>query len=366
MNYAREYITSAMSAHRLEPPDKRRANGEYEILSSLYEAHCVGGASSVKNVWTVLVKHNPALENLIFETKIIHADDLKNLSPPEYLMPEYGIYTRGFNVLVGPSGGGKSFVALDIACKTAQTNGAVLYIAGEGIYGYNARWEAWKRHNNVISAPVFFYPEAVQIMDTHTLAAFIAEISDHKPVLVIVDTLARSAVGLEENSARDMGIFVHALDTIRNSLNCAVLVVHHSGKDGRIRGSSALYAAADCVLALTNSDGLITLRNDGDGGGKNKHAPPLPLRSLRLVPMADGAVLMDATTVIQTENDQITPNQQNILSLLENEPLTAKDLAAATDTPISSIYKTLKRLTTAGAVTRGVDGRYSLQSEGMF
>ena len=48
---------------------------------------------------------------------------------------------------------------------------------------------------------------------------------------VIVDTLARAMAGMEENSAKDMGIAVAGIEAIAIALDCAVTAVHHSGKD---------------------------------------------------------------------------------------------------------------------------------------
>jgi AAA domain/Domain of unknown function (DUF3854) len=78
------------------------------------------------------------------------------------------------------------------------------------------------------------------------------------PDLVVIDPLARFMVG-DENSTRDMGIVVAALDLLIQTYRVAIVLVHHTAKpsadgsrDGghRLRGSSALFAAADAVLLL--------------------------------------------------------------------------------------------------------------------
>jgi hypothetical protein len=82
------------------------------------------------------------------------------------------------------------------------------------------------------------------------------------PGLIIIDTLARNFGGGDENSAKDMNTFVAGLDKLKNEFpNASVLVVHHSGKDsGRgPRGNSALFAAADTVMRLNKSGGLLKL-----------------------------------------------------------------------------------------------------------
>lgn len=365
MEYSIEYLQHALQRDKIEPPDAAKANGTYEALYSVFEAHNMGGVSGARRAWNRVKQLRPDLAELepTRKMQLIHANDLKNLSSPIYLLEEYGIYQGGFNVLAGASGGGKSFVALDIAGKIASTqNQNVVYIVGEGLSGYAGRWEAWRAFNKVIDANLYFYPDALQVMDSEELNKFIDLIAKHDPFLVVIDTLARSAVGVEENSAREMGLFVGACDKLRRDLQCGVLVVHHTGKDGKIRGSSALYAAADSVLSLTNSDGVITLRNDPDGGGKNKHAPSVKSKYLRLTPYEagqfSGAVLIESSQVDQTEDDDLTPNQQAILTVIEGQALSSSDIANAIDLNVSTVWRNLNKLVKLGLVTKLKDGRF--------
>jgi hypothetical protein len=70
------------------------------------------------------------------------------------------------------------------------------------------------------------------------------------PQLIVLDTLARCAVGLDENNAGDMGTFADALGDLARATGAHVLTVHHNNKNGDYRGSSALPAAVDTHLAL--------------------------------------------------------------------------------------------------------------------
>jgi hypothetical protein len=366
MDYSQEYVQNVLSNKQIAPPDRSRANGTYEGLVSLYDAHRAGGVEGARVAWDVIKTLRPELaklEKYQYRARLINANDLQYLTAPIYLLDEYPIYVNGFNVIAGASGGGKSFVALDISGKIALNYGPVVYVAGEGLHGYNARWQAWKAYNRCDTERLWFYEEAVQVMDHHELTAFIELISQHKPLLVVIDTLARSAVGIEENSAREIGMFVRALDILRTTLNTSILVVHHTGKDGKIRGSSALYAAADSVISLTSEDNRITLRNDGDGGGKNKHAPAAKVRYLKILPYAvgdtQGAVLVEAEKMMQTEDDGLTLNQQMILDAVESSPMTAKELSDSCEIRISTCYRALAKLCELELITKLSDGRYA-------
>jgi hypothetical protein len=98
-----------------------------------------------------------------------------------------------------------------------------------------------------------------------------ADVERVRPDLVGFDPLARFMVG-DENSTRDMGRVVAFLDELVQTFGSSVLVVHHTGKpskdDGReggreggqrLRGSSALFAAADSVLLLDRQRGAFVL-----------------------------------------------------------------------------------------------------------
>lgn len=365
MDYSQEYLKVALTQSDINPPDPARANGTFEALQSVYEGHILNGISGARIAWNYVKRLRPDYAHLEPDKpeRLIHADELKHLSSPIYLLEDYSIYRRGFNVLAGASGGGKSFVALDIAGKISSNGESVVYIAGEGLSGYASRWESWKAYNNVRTAKLYFYTEALQVMDSTELADFVNLIAQHNPSLVIIDTLARSAIGVEENSAREIGMFVGACDFMRNQLNTGVLVVHHTGKDGHIRGSSALYAAADSVLSLTAGDGRITLRNDPDGGGKNKHAEASPIKYLKIMPYTvgefKGAVLIEADKIIQNDDDKLTPNQQAILTTIADEPMHSQQIAEVTGISLASIYRNMKTLCQLALATKLKDGRYA-------
>jgi RecA-family ATPase len=164
----------------------------------------------------------------------------------------------GLSVIWGASGVCKSHLAADMAAHVALGRewhgnpvepGFVAYVALEGHGSLDNRIAALAQSFG--DAPVWFMPTAlslgVDIGHVDALAATIAEEAADRPVRwLIVDTLARAMAGAEENSARDMGFAVGGLDALARTLECAVTVVHHSGKDASRgeRGSGVLRAAA--------------------------------------------------------------------------------------------------------------------------
>jgi hypothetical protein len=69
--------------------------------------------------------------------------------------------------------------------------------------------------------------------------------------MIVVDTQARVTVGMEENSAKEMGVFVKAISRLKEATKACVMVVHHTGKEGgSARGSSALFGAMDSEITV--------------------------------------------------------------------------------------------------------------------
>ena len=143
-------------------------------------------------------------------------------------------------MLFGKGGTYKSFLALDWACQLAHEGATVVYIVAEGASGMRARIHAWKTANKVEALPhLFLMPSNVALHGQKYveawIAAMVAQLGKSTPDLVVVDTLARNFVGGNEKDPQDMGLFVEGCERIRLELETAVLVLHHTTKDGVTR-----------------------------------------------------------------------------------------------------------------------------------
>ena len=99
------------------------------------------------------------------------------LPPPEWLID--GVMPKqALGMLFGPSGHGKSFLALDMALSVAtgrewfshrSAQGQVIYVVAEGGRGMVKRVKAWLHHRNVPQADqAFFILEAPQLLERAT------------------------------------------------------------------------------------------------------------------------------------------------------------------------------------------------------
>lgn len=195
----------------------------------------------------------------------------------DWLVEGY-IEADALGMLYGASGGGKSFVAVSLACSIATGTpwfgcrvkpGAVFYVAGEGHQGLARRFAAWSKSSGtaiIKDTPLYKSNRAVQMLDANAAGALRAEVArmaqaaGKAPSLVIIDTLARNFGDGDENKQQDANRFIEAMDEVRREFGCHVLVVHHSGHEmDRARGSSAFKAAMDQELHVKGGGGLLEL-----------------------------------------------------------------------------------------------------------
>jgi hypothetical protein len=180
----------------------------------------------------------PALEPLVGD--LLHLDSLARI--------------------VGPSGHMKSFVTIDIAGHVATglrwhghytRQGTVIYLVAEGARGIRKRVRAWEQRHGVVMDDVLFLPRPVQAMgpEWDTLIEACKRIG---PALIVVDTQARVSVGVEENSAKELGLVVDRLEQLRAATAACVLVIHHTGHVGEHgRGSSSAKGALQSELHVS-------------------------------------------------------------------------------------------------------------------
>jgi AAA domain len=186
---------------------------------------------------------------------------------------------RTVAAVIGPQGTLKSFLLISWLCSVATgtpwlgrpvKRGPVVLIAAEGAYGINGRIGAWEQHHDiqvpddglrVIAGPV-------NLTKPSEVSYLCADIGEH--AIVGIDTLARSIVGADENSAKDMGVAVDSLYRLRDATgDGTVVVAHHTPKGNGTtgRGSSAFEFGIDTIyLADGNAEGVTltrTKRKDG-------------------------------------------------------------------------------------------------------
>jgi hypothetical protein len=200
--------------------------------------------------------------------------------------------TRGRSVIGGPSGSGKSFLALHAAyciCRGQEffgcqvERGGVIYQAGEGGLGMKKRQKAYRKHFGVADdedIPLVVLPAKVDLFardgDTEKLIATIKAIKITMSVplrAVFIDTLATATIGADENSGKDMSVVLANIARIEEECAVHVCLVHHMNADGKkLRGHTSIHANVDTVILVTKDENtnirtarLTKQKDDEDG-----------------------------------------------------------------------------------------------------
>lgn len=262
----------------------------YELIRDIWNPHCIPPwdlddlaqkvanaseyAQNEEGCWAVDVAtvYAPFLSVYSADPKTLQSrfyprDETEQDKRPEPRWLMEGLLPAASTVMLyGPSGSYKSFLALDMALTLASGIAAwgaparaacdVVYVPAEGARSVERlRRPAWKMARQV-EGPLPFYS-----IDTMPLVARPAEVVELveaikqrglNPGLIVLDTLSRALAGMNENDAKDAGIFIEAIEMLKRAFDCTVLVVHHSGKEAArgARGSSALFAGFDAVFEV--------------------------------------------------------------------------------------------------------------------
>ncbi|WP_067480650.1 AAA family ATPase [Actinomadura hibisca] len=228
-------------------------------------------------------RHPPPLESGSTADQILgellDGDGLDAIPAPEWLVAGW-LERDSIARLNGPSGSGKSFVALDwAACVGAGQDwhghqvrqGRSLYMIAEGADGFGQRKRAWESRSGRKLENVQFLARPLQATGPEW-DAFVEACRRIGPDLIVIDTQARITVGVDENSALDMGVVVDRLETLRQATGACVVLVHHTGYEAaRGRGSSAVPAAITSEFVMSGKPPSATLANP-----KQKNAEQTP------------------------------------------------------------------------------------------
>ena len=213
---------------------------------------------------------------------------LSEVTNPKWLIKDV-VEEESLMQIYGAPKSGKSFIAIAMSCAIASGQDfygnkafkkPVLYIVGEGLRGCKRRLSAIQQGMySLKGAPLYLSDRAVRIGDKDDFERLVQEIEAVKSIegdigMIVVDTFQRNFGGGNENSAEDVGNFIHQLDGLISTYSCNVCIVHHSGHEGnRARGSSVIGASLDYEFQVKRTDKneqmfvsfQQTLNKDGQG-----------------------------------------------------------------------------------------------------
>lgn len=186
---------------------------------------------------------------------LIPGDDFISAPAPINWLIRGWLQEEALAMIHGPSGAGKTFMAVDWALHLSTGRpewfgqichgGPTVYLAGEGHYGLRARAKAWAVLHDATSLGDIVFSSAGAHLDTvEGLMKVRKAIRDlpWAPKAIFVDTVHASMQG-DENKAQDVAKVLAACRALILEFQCTVVLVHHTGlaagAQERARGSGA-------------------------------------------------------------------------------------------------------------------------------
>lgn len=239
--------------------------------------------------------------------RLMSADELMMLPPLQWLVRGV-LPAAGVACLYGPSGSGKSFLAIDAAAHIAAgrwwfghrvTQAPVVYCALEGEHGIAQRVHAWKVRRGALPQSLHFMAQPFALLEDAQALADAIKATGAGGGVVVIDTLNRAASGIDENSGAEMGLVIDACKALQAAAGGLVLLVHHTGKDltRGLRGHSSLHAALDAAIEVTRGDAGRAWKVAKSKEGEDEAAHPFRLEVETIGADDDGDAITSCVVV---------------------------------------------------------------------
>lgn len=221
-------------------------------------------------------------------TRLLRRSALASLPPVEPLIANM-ISLRSAGIIVGPTGVGKTFTTLGLACAVATgtpwlgrttTRTPVLYVVGEGAYGLDARISAWEQEYGVPVGDddLAFRVKPGSLIEVGTWSELFADAREIGARWVVLDTF--SSLASDADETKDAAVIMRRLSDLAVALDGTASLVHHPGWSDadRVRGGYQFEANADEVLLLKRGnkrDEIVMKRKKVKEGPDGEEIPLL-------------------------------------------------------------------------------------------
>jgi hypothetical protein len=263
-------------------------------------------------------------------------------------------------MIYGMPGSGKTLIAIDLmisyikgdsfACFKCDRNDdfypRALYATDEGISGIPERFRVAINHHDINPYQMdnhqfratFTLPNLYQVKHQFNVDTFLSDVAAeyglNGPNLVIIDTLKNATIGSKENSNDDAAVIAMAAKRIKTELECIVIFIHHSDKQGRwMRGASAFLGDMDTVIKVEVGKMSVEKVKDGE----------------KSIPQSFTLLKLGQSSVIEWSGDfkETSTADKCFEYLMKNssKKFSAKEVALATDLNQSNVIRELKNLT---------------------
>ncbi len=253
-------------------------------------------------------------------------------SPPRGYIIKAMLAPGDVMLVFGQPGAGKSIIAPHIAYAVAQgrsvfgrrvRQGGTLYAAAEDPHGMRQRVHALMLEHG--DAPDFHLIDGISDLlsgSSPDPAALRALVEEHRPTLIVIDTIAAAFPGLRENEAEDMGAVIRLARSLTDT-GAAVVLVHHAPKadDATPRGHGVLHGDADIGLRLVKSGAEVTGSLSKNRNGPSDGVLSFTIRGADIGTDEDGdaitaPVLSEGDAISKPTKKPLTPAEATARSIL--------------------------------------------------
>lgn len=301
---------------------------------------------------------------------VVRAAQLEDVTPQRRWLVDTLWARAAVGIIGGAPKLGKSWLGLDLALSVAsatpcldtfhihQPGPALLYMAEDADANIKDRLRGLCRHRRIdledipvylITAPTLRLDRDDDQQRLHNTVARM------HPRLLLLDPFVRLH-NINENDAGEVSAILAYLRQLQRAFNLAVIVVHHSRKNGRpggaganLRGSNDFHAWSDSSLYLHYQNNKLILTPE------HRAAPAPQAMPIRLNDDQD-ADQTHFEIVDHNDADLYPPAaanlEDNIIAALQKQPRTRDQLRAALRVRNQSLGNALQRLQHHGLVAR--------------
>jgi predicted ATP-dependent serine protease len=239
-------------------------------------------------------------------------------------------------MLAGREGQGKSMLALALASAIGHgatvagldcEPGRMLYVDAE-----NGEREAHRRVRGLGVKPgTLIYVEAQGFNLAADIELVAVLVDEHKPSVLVLDSLRSLAPGLDENDSKQAEAAVRPVSRLAQARGIPVLMLHHAGKNGvEYRGSTAIGAAVELGFTLSRHEEDPDKRTRRKlACWKSRPAPEPDVRWLSLE-ASEGRILIGEADPDKPERERPRDNlRDDVLDVIDGERMTAAAIAKA-------------------------------------
>ncbi len=250
-------------------------------------------------------------------------------------------------MIAGREGTGKSMLALALAAAIGHGSsiagmecepGRVLYVDAE-----NGEREAHRRVRGLgVKAGTLVYVEAQGFNLAQHITLLEDLVAEHKPSVLILDSLRSLAPGLDENDSKQAEAAVRPTSRLAQTAGIPIGLLHHAGKSGHeYRGSTAIGAAVELGFTLSRHDEDPEMRTRRKlACWKSRPAPEPEARWLSL-DAAGGRILIGEAEPFKPSQVRERDKHRDVVLAFRGQGMSVREIADRVDLSKSTVQRIL-------------------------